>query len=301
MMELEGKVAVVTGGASGIGRATGAALAARGMHVVLADVEQAVLDRTVEELATEDLDVSGVVTDVTQFDSVQSLHDTVVDRYGTVHVAMFNAGISARAPVRMWERDLNDWAWALAVNTWGLIHGLHAFVPTMVANGEDGHVIATSSSVGVVAPVPSAPIYSMTKATVLTICECLHADLRAIDSSVRASVLVPPGTIHTALFSSTRNRPERFQPTLPGQDVPQLSYDQVLARMNDAGNERVPVEPEEVAEYVLEALASGSFWIMPGPRHAVIQQQFDDIIRARAEAMVRRLDPMTYLQKARQN
>ena len=298
MKDLSNKVAVITGGASGIGRATGALLAARGARVVLADVEQAALEQTVTELGGGGADVTGVVTDVTSFESMGALRDTVLDRHGVIHVAFLNAGVAGFGRGAMWELDLKDWEWGLAVNLWGVIHGVKALVPPMVASGEEGHVVITSSSVGVVAPTPNGGIYNMTKAAGLSLAETLYGQLKTMGAAVSASVLVPPGTINTGLFSSNRNRQPAYAPVVPREAGPTLTYDEMLRRMNESGNPRRPVQPEEVAEYVLEGIERDTFWILPGERHADIRDNFDAIIRARSASMLSRGDPMSYLQKS---
>src|SRR5579884_3349487 len=128
-MQVEGKVAVVTGGAGGIGRAMGEVFGAAGMKVVLADVQPEPLDKTVAELQSEGLDVIGVPTDVSMFDSVCALRDAAVERFGTVHVLCSNAGIGAGAEGKIWEHELRDWEWAIGVNVMGVVHGINAFVP----------------------------------------------------------------------------------------------------------------------------------------------------------------------------
>ncbi len=297
MKDIKGKVAVVTGGASGIGLATGALLASRGMKVVLADIEQGALDGAVAQLRGRSLEVSGVQTDVSKFDSMSNLVRQTLERHGKVHVAFLNAGISGNAPGPIWEHEINDWAWHIAVNQWGVINGVKALVPAMLEHGEEGQVVITSSSVGVVAPVPSAPEYSMTKAAIFSIAEMLYAQLRQRNAKITASVLVPPGTINTGLFSARRNRPPEFAPVTPRKEAT-ITYDDLLKRMNAAGNPRRPVQPEEVADYVLEGILEGRFWILPDQRHADVARNFDELIRARADAMLTRADPLTYLQKA---
>ena len=297
MNDIKGKVAVITGGASGIGRATGALLASRGMKVVLADIEQGALDKTVTELCGRSLDVSGVRTDVSKFDSMSNLVRETLSRHGKIQVAFLNAGVSGYAPGAMWEHEINDWNWLIGVNVWGVINGVKAFVPAMLEHGEEGQVVITSSSVGVVAPVPSAPEYSMSKAAIFSIAEMLYAQLKQRQAKVTASVLVPPGTINTGLFTATRNRQPEYAPAKARQEY-SVTYDDLLKRMNAAGNPRRPVQPEEVAEYVLDGILQSRFWIVPDQRHADVARNFDEIIRTRADTMLNRADPLNYLQKA---
>src|SRR5947208_13124232 len=169
MQQLRGRVAVVTGGAGGLGRALGQRFAQEGMRVVLADVQTELLETTVSELRDEGLEVSGVPTDVTKYESVEALRDATLATYGAVHVVCNNAGIGAGAEGPIWEHELNDWRWALAVNLWGVIHGINAFVPTILAQGDEGHIVNTSSGNGGVAPLPSTPQYAVTKAGVVTL------------------------------------------------------------------------------------------------------------------------------------
>jgi len=147
MRGLDGRTAVVTGGASGIGRAMVERFLAEGMKVVLGDVEEPVLDVTVAELRGESGDVIGVVTDVADFASVESLRDSAYSAHGAVHVVCNNAGVGAGAAGQMWDHTINDWAWALGVNVWGVIHGIKAFVPAMLEGGQPGHVVNTSCRV----------------------------------------------------------------------------------------------------------------------------------------------------------
>src|SRR5438105_6818937 len=151
MERLDGRVAVVTGGAGGIGRAMGERFALEGMKVVLADVQPDALDATVAELRQRGFDVTGVVTDVRQYESVAALRDRTLDTYGAVHVVCNNAGIGAGAEGPLWEHEHNDWQWAIEVNLWGVIHGVNAFVPVMLEQGDEGHLVNTSSGNGGIA------------------------------------------------------------------------------------------------------------------------------------------------------
>jgi short-subunit dehydrogenase len=171
-------------------------------------------------------------------------------------------------------------------------------VPSILASGDEGHVVITSSSVGVVAPTPNGGIYNMTKAAGANLAETLYGQLRNMKVPVSASVLVPPGTINTGLFSSNRNRQPEYEPSVPREQSTALTYDEMLKRMNASGNPRRPVQPEEVAEYVVEGILNDTFWIMPGERHADIRDNFDAIVRARSESILTRSDPMAYMQKA---
>src|SRR3954449_2166416 len=211
MQSLAGRVAVVTGGASGIGRAMAERFGREGMKVVIGDVEAPALEQTPGELTAHGLDVIGVVTDVSDFESVERLRDRALDAHGAIHVVCNNAGVGAGASGQMWDHTLNDWRWAMGVNVWGVIHGIKAFVPAMLAGGDEGHVVNTSSGNGGLAPLPGTPIYALTKSSVVTLSESLYAQLQAVGAPIGASVLFPgPNVLRTGLFNSARNRPDEL-------------------------------------------------------------------------------------------
>lgn len=216
-MELRaGQVAVVTGAASGIGLAMARRFAADGLRVVLADVEEGALEKAAGELREDGADVHARVVDVGERSEVVALAEDVYGTYGAVHVLCNNAGVGSGAEGRMWEHDPNDWKWAFAVNVWGVFHGIQAFVPRMLAGGEPGHVVNTSSGDGGIAPLPTASVYAVTKAAVVTMTESLYAHLKAEHARVGASVLFPgPHMLRTGLWESHRNRPARYAKERP--------------------------------------------------------------------------------------
>lgn len=198
-----GQVAVVTGAASGIGLAMARRFAAEGLKVVLADVEESALRKAADALAAEGADVLAQVVDVSERDSVHALADAAYAAFGAVHVLCNNAGVGSGAEGRMWEHEPNDWKWAFAVNVGGVFHGVQAFVPRMIAGGEPGHVVNTSSGDGGIAPLPTASVYAVTKAAVVTLTESLYAHLKAEGVPVAASVLFPgPHMLRTGLWES---------------------------------------------------------------------------------------------------
>jgi NAD(P)-dependent dehydrogenase (short-subunit alcohol dehydrogenase family) len=179
MKELNGKVAVITGGASGIGKALAEAFAAEGTKLVLADVEAPALDATVAELTDAGHIAIGVVTDVTDLDSVRHLADEAYAAFGAVNIVCNNAGVGPPS-AKVWETTPNDWRWTFGVNVFGVVNGIIEFVPRMLASGEEGIVINTSSPDGPIAPMPMASVYAATKSALTTITECTMtvADLR---------------------------------------------------------------------------------------------------------------------------
>ena len=206
MDDLTGKVAVVTGGASGIGRAMADRFAADGMRIVSGDIEEAALTAAVDELRAAGAEAIGVVVDVTDPASVQSLADEAADVFGGWDVVCLNAGVGAGGP--MWELGLADWEWVLGVNLWGVIHGVRTFVPAMVERG-DGHVVITASLAGLIAGPNMGP-YNASKFAAVAIGETLAADLEAAGSGVGVSILCP-AWVNTRIFESGRNRPEHLR------------------------------------------------------------------------------------------
>jgi NAD(P)-dependent dehydrogenase (short-subunit alcohol dehydrogenase family) len=286
-MELAG-VAVVTGGAGGIGRAMGERFARAGMRVVLADVEEGALERAVAELRSQSLEVTGIAADVARYESVEALRDRTLERYGAVNLVCNNAGIGAGAEGALWEHELNDWRWAFGVNVYGVIHGINAFVPAMLARGEAGHVVNTSSGNGGVSPLPGTPQYAVTKAAVVTLTECLYAQLQDSGAPIGASVLFPgPNMLRTGIFTSWRNRPAELAKERP-RATPYATIEDIEAQMRAAGIEPNYTEPDEVAEQVAAAVVAGDFWILPPSAHT------DSQIQGRAESMLKRENP-TYL------
>lgn len=285
METLKGKVAVVTGGAGGIGRAMVERFAGEGMRVVIADVEKDALDEAVDELRHAGREVTGVLTDVGDFASVEDLRQRTVEAYGEVHVLCNNAGIGAGAEGSIWHHELNDWRWAINVNLYGVIHGINAFVPWMIENGQEGHIINTSSGNGGISPLPSTPQYAVTKAAVVTLTECLYAQLKDLGSQVTASVLFPgPHMLRTGLFTSWRNRPADLAKERP-RSTPYPTIQDLEAQMEAAGITPQYTEPSEVADQVVKAIQNKTFWILPASNNV------DQQIQNRARSMLERSAP----------
>ena len=280
-----GQSAVVTGAASGIGLAMARRFAHEGMRVVLADVEEAALDKAVSGLRETGAEVLGQITDVGDRASVDALADAAYGAFGAVHVLCNNAGVGSGAEGRMWEHDPKDWQWAFAVNVWGVFHGIQAFVPRMLAAGEPGHVVNTSSGDGGIAPLPTASVYAVTKAAVVTMTESLYAHLKAEGAPVGASVLFPgPHMLRTGLWESHRNRPAQYAKTRPRR-TPYRSLGQWEAAMREAGPEVRFTPVEEVAELVVDGIREDRFWMLPE------SERSDSQIRARARSMLDRSAP----------
>ncbi|HEX8804987.1 MAG TPA: SDR family NAD(P)-dependent oxidoreductase [Acidimicrobiales bacterium] len=279
MKDLEGKVAVVTGGAGGIGRALVERLAAERMRLVLADVEEPALDAAVSELRAAGADATGVPTDVTSAASVEALADAAYAAHGAVHVLCNNAGVGPPGgPV--WETTPNDWAWTFGVNVFGVAHGIQAFVPRMLAGGQEGVVVNTSSPDGPIAPMPQASVYAATKCAVTCLTECLAAQLDAQGAKVSAAVFYPSGVglLDTGLWTSDRNRPPELARERP-RSTPAMTVADLRAR-------GVPVQPlDELADLVVDGIRDGRFvMFLDLDRHA-------DTLRHRAERFAAGANP----------
>src|SRR3954451_13497690 len=288
MKEVAGKVAVVTGGGQGIGRALVEKFTDEGMKVVLADVVPALVEQTTGELRDEGRDVVGVVTDVTSLESVEALRDATLERYGAVHLVCNNAGIGSGSEGQIWEHHVNDWRWSLDVNVMGVVNGINAFVPTLVAQDE-GHVVNTTSGNGGFTPLINSAVYATTKAAVVTITECLWGQLREVGSKVSASLLYPstrtPGMLDTGIWRPGANRPDRYdRPGAPPQEG-RDAKGEYLTRMDAAGLPVVFAPLAEVADLCYEGIRDDVFW-MTYPSEA---QQGK--IRARAESQIARTPP----------
>jgi NAD(P)-dependent dehydrogenase (short-subunit alcohol dehydrogenase family) len=262
VQDLRGKVAVVTGAASGIGRGLADAFAAEGMRLVLADVEEATLAKAAEEIAKTGAQVEAIPTDVTSPEQVVALAGGARARFGTVHLVCNNAGVAPIAPVL--ETSLEDWRWVVNVNLLGVVHGIAAFAPGLVEQGE-GHIVNTASSGGLIT-VPGFGAYVATKHAVVALSEVLYHELAG--SGVGVSVLCP-GLVATKIFESERNRPSDGGPTDYGE------HGAAARQTIDA----MGVPPAEIAEHVVAAIREERLHILPSPEvMPVIEERFRAIL-----------------------
>ena len=268
MQEFEGRTAVVTGAASGIGLATARALAAEGMRVVLADIEEGALAKAEAELAGAGHEVLAVRTDVSSFAEVERLRDRAVECFDAVHVLHNNAGVLVSGPVE--RLSLEDWEWVLGVNLWSAIYGIKAFLPVIKAAGE-GHVVSTASTAGLSAPAVIAP-YSVAKFGIVALSETLRHELEAESSPIGASVLCP-GPVKTNLIGCERNRPEPSARTHESSPVETAFMEGSRKLLASRG-----LPPDRVAALVVQAIRDGRFWILPHP-------EWIELLRERVEGM----------------
>jgi len=292
MEDLSGRVAVITGAASGIGFAMARRFAEEGMQVVLSDVEEGSLAAAVKSLEQAGHRALGVVCDVRFQESVDALRDAAVREFGAVHVVCNNAGV-ARAPGGgfMWEYDLNDWEWILSVNIMGVVHGLRAFVPLLLEQGEEAHIVNTSSGNGGLSPMRGLPIYAASKSAVTQISECLWGQLEAVTKAVSVSVLYPgPKALDTGIWSAERNRPTEL-PRSRSRETQSMAG--LKAFMSDAGVDLEVTPLSEIADFVVSGIRRKRFWLIPE------SENNDESIRARAESMLAR-DAPDYMVQARE-
>lgn len=245
MDELRGKTAVVTGGASGIGLALGEAFIDRGMNVVLADIEAGPLQDAADRLGA-----FGVPTDVSDEASVAALRDAAIERFGRVNVLCNNAGVGGGGPME--EIPLATWKWTLGVNLWGVIHGVHHFLPHLLSHG-DGHIVNTGSIAGILS-FPQMGPYNVSKHAVVTLTETLYQELVQSGSTVGVTALCP-GFVNTRIIESERNRPEQLREPL-AEDDPER--EQIRAVVSDLYKRTKP--PAEVAQLVVEAILQGQLY-----------------------------------------
>ena len=259
MKDFNGSVAVVTGGASGIGRSLVKQLLTAGARVVVGDVEQGALDALLEEFR-ELGELRGVVTDVSDSDSVTALADAVYGEFGVCHLLFNNAGVAAPS-ANVWETTPNDWKWVHGVNVMGVVNGIQAFVPRMIAGGEAGHVINTSSGDGGISPLPYQSVYASSKAAVSCITECLAAQQESEGTRLGASVFYPSGgLLDTGIWTTDRNRPENLAREAPSAPVPTIQDFKQAAEA--AGMQLEFQDLDELARVCLEGILERRFVIM---------------------------------------
>ncbi len=288
-MDYEGRVAVVTGGAGGIGRGLVHALLARGAHVVVADVEAPALSDAVDELAALGT-VRGVRTDVADPGSVEALADNVYAAEGRCDLLFANAGVTSGGGGLPWEQEINDWRWCFSVNVFGVAQTVLTFLPRMIAAGTPGEIVATSSGDGGVAPVPYASVYASSKAAVSCFIEAVAHQLRTVDASVGAHVFYPGGgLLDTGLWTAGRNRPAELERVRPRPPAPGTTFPEFKAQLEAAGLPAEIVDLDWLGATVLEHLDEGRYILGPG------SERFAPLLHARADAIARGELPPTLL------
>lgn len=273
MKDLTGCVAVVTGGASGIGRGMANAFAANRMRVVIADVEQKALDGAVAELANTGATVAGVQCDVADAAAVEAMRDRAYSEFGAVHVLCNNAGVGGSGSAATWEASQDDWDWVMGVNLMGVIHGIRSFIPAMIEQGAEAHIVNTASMAGL---IPGMGIYGVSKHAVVALSESLYSELSGRGTQIGVSVLCP-GWVRTRIMESERNRPEAPR-SAPGAERPEAEIMQKLvSNLVEKG-----LEPDQVGQVVVDAIRAPRFYVLTHPHWKnMIESRMSNILDGR--------------------
>ena len=279
MKIFSGRVAVVTGAASGIGLALAERFAREGMNLVLADINGEQLNQVAHSLRVRGRTVLAVRTDVANARSVAALAKKTFKVFGAVHILCNNAGVNPQGGryAAPWQVSLDDWKWAIDVNLWGVIHGIRSFVPSMIAGGDEGHIVNTASISGMLSGA-SGSIYGMTKHAIVRVSEGVYASLQDAGAKIGTTVLCP-GAVRTAIRNSEQSSKGDLEPPV----------DTVAARLRDKelSDEmmRRAISPDEVADQTIEAITENRFYVLT-------TSAYDDAIRSRMEAILERRNPV---------
>jgi NAD(P)-dependent dehydrogenase (short-subunit alcohol dehydrogenase family) len=262
--DLSGKVAVVTGGAGGIGRGITQALLEKGARVVVADIEEPVLQVAIKELS-ELGQVRGAVTDVSSAESVEALAADVFATEGSCDLLFNNAGVTSGGGGRPWEQEANDWTWCSSVNVFGVANGMLAFVPRMIESGRPGVVVNTSSGDGGIAPVPYASVYASSKAAISCLTEALAHQLIAAGTEVRAAIFYPSGgLLDTGLWTAQRNRPQELARVRPRPPAPGTTFEEFKEQLAASGHPAEVMDLLELGRFCVAGVIRGDFIIAHG-------------------------------------
>lgn len=287
MQDFTDKVAVITGGASGVGRSLAFSLGRAGARIVVGDVDKTAMTDILTALGAEGIEAIVEPCDVTSVDSLNRLADKATEAFGGIHLVFANAGIGAGESGAMWDYSAKDWQWCFNVNMWGVINTISAFMPRLVAQNEPAHFVVTGSGNGAFLVYPDQPIYTASKAAVQSITENLHFQVTAAGSPVKVSALFPgPHIVDTGLFNSGRVRPEDLQKDGPGNESGINSVDDMKKMAAEFGIDLKSTHPDEVAEMALAGLREDAFWLL------ATTPETDAKIRARADMILNRETPV---------
>lgn len=279
MKEFKGKVAVITGAASGIGRGIAEHCIQKGMKVVLADIEEAALMRTEQALRAKGASALAIRTDVSKAGDIERLAQQTLDTFGAVHLLFNNAGVQSEVQRNraIWESTLDDWEWVINVNLWGVIHGIRVFVPIMLKQQTECHIVNTASHAGL-ASGPGLGIYRMTKHGVVSLSETLYYQLKLREAKIGVSVLCP-AFVHSRILEADRNRPAELRN--PHEDNPLTPEEQEFSKFYQEHNQS-GMPPEEFADKVFKAIGQNTFYVLTHPEDSMdVKQRMEDILQGR--------------------
>ena len=265
MKDFKGKVAVITGAASGIGRAIAEKLAEEGMKIVISDIEEPTLFQFEKKLKNLGKEVLAVRTDVSKIEDVKALAQKTIDHFGAVHILVNNAGVgfAGKSSTIIWENSLAEWKWILDVNLWGVIHGIHTFIPIMLNQDFESFIVNVCSMAGLVSPVQGTSIYAITKHAVIALSEALKLELMRYGRNIKVLVIIP-GWVKTNIAESDRNRPEEL--------LHNITTNPELVQIMEGFRQSIEngISPNEVAEALFQAFDSEKFYV-PTDHHRFIR------------------------------
>ncbi len=280
MKDFKDKVAVITGAGSGIGRAIAERFAREGMKIVLADVDEVPLSKAEDELRDMGTKVIGVSTDVSNAEDVERLARKSIETFGAVHILCNNAGVFGDfAP--LWRQSLTDWEWVLGVNLWGVIHGIRTFVPIMLDQDEEAHLVNTASVAGLFS-MPLVSQYHVTKSAIITLSESLYYELLIQNAKLKVSILCP-GMVKTRFMESQRKRPTHLHANDKSRTEMEEAWSDAYSEFISHG-----MTPEEVADHTINAIREEKFYVFPNPQPL-------EIVRSRMESILKQSNPELHL------
>lgn len=287
MQDFKGKLAVITGGASGVGRSIAFAIGAEGGRVLIADVDKAALESSEAALKAAGIEAYSAFCDVSSADSVNALAAKAFDELGGAQLIFANAGIGAGEGGAMWEYAMQDWQWAFNVNVWGVVNSINAFMPRLMAQNQESHMVITGSGNGAFMVLPDQPIYTATKASVMAITEALYYQVSAAQELVKVNALFPgPNIVDTGLFNSDRVRPKELDKGDAAKDSGITCVEDMRKMMEEFGMELKTTHPDEVAQTALQGLREEKFWISP------MNEDTEAKIQARIDSIMTRSNPV---------
>lgn len=279
MKTFQGKVAVITGAANGIGRGMAERCIRENMNVVLADIDEAALDKTEQELRQAGGTVLAVKADVAQAEAVQALAEETRRAFGKIHLLCNNAGLSPYK--RSWQMTLTDWNWVMGVNLWGVIYGIHAFLPVMLEQGEEAHVVNTASEAGIIGGRRNMAGYYATKAAVIALSESLYHELAETTSLIHVSVFIP-GMVRANAWDPERYRPERLRNTEnEGPGVLSQQYEAFKRKSRLLFESEHAMDANQAADILFKGICADKFYIRthPGAKDDLVRARIDDLLQ----------------------